>query len=117
MQGACLQHAVDGRAYRSESSTGDIDSPEHLIEQRRFASNTRSIERFLQAVVEEIRRIEVDAVVKLATECPDVANINRDVAAYLSCHGERQVLNIWSRIVRIESHQRCGSICNQDRLH
>src|SRR5437660_6638838 len=52
-------------------------SVEHPIEQRRLVAASCGVERFLQAVIQEVGRVEIHVARKLAAECADVSEIQR----------------------------------------
>src|SRR5262245_28133110 len=70
-----LQDPVKDGSYWSEACTGNVDAVEHLVEQCGFASGPGCIESFLQSVVEEVGRIDVDRSIQLAAKGSDIARI------------------------------------------
>src|SRR5262249_54900868 len=82
-----------GSTQAVRSSPDDIHTAEHRIQQRRLSAGARDIESFLQAVVQKVRGVEIDTVVKLPAESSDVPAIEGEIAAHVSGYCESEVLN------------------------
>ena len=87
---------------RRAARARDIDALEHAIEQGGLPAGSRRVEGLLQSVVEEVRRVDVQAVVQLAAERADVARIQRnlacqDCASLPSSGSERKASCNWDR--------------------
>src|SRR5262245_15783598 len=117
MLGACLQHATDACADGSERGSRDVDALEHPIQQFRFAAGASGVKRFLESVVKEVGGVEVYGVIELAAERPDVARVESQISSKVPGHSHSQVLNIWCRVVRIETAQAYRTIRDRNRLH
>src|SRR5262249_6430352 len=80
----------------------DIESREHLIQQRRFVTASGSVKRILEAVKSEVTSVEVHASRKLSAKCADVPTIQGDLRSQVARQREREVLDVGTYEVRVE---------------
>ena len=81
-------------------------------------TSTRPLESIKQgAVVEDVRRIQIEEARESEAARSDIAHIQRQVAREFARHRKREVLNIRRVVVRIESRRILILLLNRDRLH
>src|SRR5262249_52401467 len=114
VQRASLRHTIEVCTNCTEPGSGNIQSFEHLIEQRRLASASCRVEGFLQPVKKEIVRVEIQVGGKFTAQCPDVSDIQRHLRRQIAGHRQREVLNVRRHEIRIESIQKSCSIGHWD---
>src|SRR5262249_59434032 len=69
---------------RGRGRPGNIESGEHLIQQRRFVAASCSVERILEAVKQKVRCVEVDVARKLSAKCADIPKIQGDLRSQVA---------------------------------
>src|SRR3989442_8679155 len=94
MHRAGLAYSVHGCSHRSETGSRNVDAVEHLIQQRRTPACPGRVKRFLEAIGQEVRRIEVQGVEILARQRADVANVQSEVRGQISRDRQGHVLNV-----------------------
>src|SRR5215467_13000677 len=99
MKSRSLKHIVKRRSNGSKTVASDIDALEHLLENLRFrveiVAGPNGVEGILQAVIEEIRDVDVENRIPLfPSKRARVAKIQRQVRRQSSRDRQRQVLCI-----------------------
>src|SRR5215469_12129459 len=100
MKSRSLKNIVKRRSDGSKTVAGDIDALEHLLENLRFrieiVARPNGVEGILQAVIEEIRDVDVENRIPLFPgKGSRVTKIQRQVGRQRSRDRQRQVLRIW----------------------
>src|SRR5258705_395331 len=112
-----LGYSIPGWPHWSETRPGSFDAVEHPTQHPRTPAGPSRVKRFLEAIGQEVRRIEVQSVEILTRQRADVANVQGQVRGQISRDRQCHVLNIGTDKVWIIRRDILGAVRHQELLN